>query len=425
MEYSTASGYPTVPIYSLDKSGTITIDYGAGSGGAEAPDSVETSRFTFSIRGSDTELGGVLKPLAKAAGVIVRPQASGRGDVSIDTGGDVHAGQEGRTVTITYSPVGQIMGGRLKVTVPADWSDAIAANFNISSGTPKFGGPLDADQLAEDDDLDSVDELVVSSINLRATQSLVLTFMTDIQPTAGEATFKFAFDGGHGPDEGFLGLADQAVEVMEAAAGSGMVAPIAQMGKIVVGDTVEEIVITYTAEGQIKGTIPGITDTNRLFEIKVPTADGWSAPSRTENAAGYYAVTHEAPDDTQDTGYGLVTGKVEAMAPGNENEDDEEATYIVARVLPEQTVEKGERLIFSYQNGVAPDAPGKSEFVFLFDERQVDILNVLVEFAGDASALDIVSEESFMIDDGGTLTVTVKLLDSDGRVGNEADRYDG
>ena len=413
VEFNTASGYLTVPIHSLDKSSTITVDYGTGSGGAEAPDSAETSTFIFAIRGSDTELGGVLKSLTtKQPQIIVRPQASGRGSVSIDTGGDVHAGQEGRTVTITYSPEGQVVNGRLKVGVPADWSDALAANFNISPGTPKFGGPLDADQLAADDDLDSVDELVVSSINLRATQNLVLTFMTDIQPTAGTAPFTFAFDGGHGPDEGFLGLANQEVEVMEAAAGSGEAEPD-QMGKIVVGDIVEEIVITYTAEGQIKGTIPGITDTNRLFEIKVPTADGWSAPSRTENAAGYYAVTHEAPDDTQDTGYGLVTGKVEAMAPGNENADDEEATYIVARVLPEQTVEKGERLIFSYQNGVAPDAPGKSEFVFLFDERQVDILNVLVESAGDASALDIVSEESFMIDDGGTLTVTVKLLDSE------------
>ena len=53
-------------------------------------------------------------------------------------------------------------------------------------------------------------------------------------------TFEIAFDGSRGPDEGFIALDDETVTVMEVAPGSGM-ATRAQMGKIVVGATVEEI----------------------------------------------------------------------------------------------------------------------------------------------------------------------------------------
>ena len=391
VEYQTASGYLTVPIFTLSKGGNVTIEYGSGSGGAEAPTRSEISMFTFAIRGSDTALGGVLTALKNTQPTVeVRPQASGRGEVTVDAGGDVHAGQEGRTVTITYDPEGQVEDGKLKVTVPDDWSDAMAANFN--NITAAFGGNLDAAGRAANDDItdgdDGLDELVISNINLNATQKLILTFTTDIQPTAGTGTFEFAFDGGHGPDEGFLDLANQTVEVLEAAAGSGEAMKV-PMGKIVVGATVEDISITYTAEGQIKGIIPGITHDDRLIKIRVPTADGWSAPSRTAEAAGYYTVTLEKPDEDAADGYSEIIDTIEAMAPGKAaNADDEAAaTYIVARVLPEKTVEKDQRIIFSYQDAVAPATPGKSEFVVIFDTEEVDTLSVLVQSAEGATQL--------------------------------------
>ena len=193
------------------------------------------------------------------------------------------------------------------------------------------------------------------------------------------------------------------------------------MGEIVASSEtedsiVEEITITYTAEGQIKGIIPGITHDNRLIKIRVPIADGWSPPSRTAEAAGYYTVMHEKPDADADTGYSELTGKVEAMDPGKANADDADPTYIVVRVLPEQAVEKGERLIISYQNAVAPVTPGKSEFVVFFDDGEADRFNVVVRSAAGAAKLAIDSDDSFIIDDGGALTVTVKLHDAEDRV---------
>ena len=76
--------------------------------------------------------------------MTVRPQASGRGTAAVDTDGDVHAGDPGRTVTITYTSIGQIVGGRLKVTVPDgdDWADAMAASIDVSSGSATYGGDL-------------------------------------------------------------------------------------------------------------------------------------------------------------------------------------------------------------------------------------------------------------------------------------------
>ena len=103
-----------VPIYSLTTGETITIDYGEGDGGAVVPTSSGSYAFDIKIKGSET---GSLKSISKAATVMVRPQASGRGTATIDTDGDVHAGDTGREVTITYTSVGQIVGGKLKVTV--------------------------------------------------------------------------------------------------------------------------------------------------------------------------------------------------------------------------------------------------------------------------------------------------------------------
>ena len=54
----------------------------------------------------------------------------------IDTD-SVYAGVEGAEFTITYTAEGQIVGGKLKVTVPDsdDWADATAASIDVSAGS--------------------------------------------------------------------------------------------------------------------------------------------------------------------------------------------------------------------------------------------------------------------------------------------------
>ena len=105
--------------------------------------------------------------------VTVRPQASGRGTAEVDTDGDVHSGDTGRTFTITYTSIGQIVGGSLKVTVPDgdDWADATAASVDVSSGSATYGGDLSETALADNEDIGGVNDLVISSISLGAGQT--------------------------------------------------------------------------------------------------------------------------------------------------------------------------------------------------------------------------------------------------------------
>ena len=89
---------------------------------------------------------------------------------------------------------------------------------------------------------------------------------------------------------------------------------------------------------------------------------------------------------------------------------------MVARVISERTVEQGDKIMFTYSNATAPAMPEKSTFKFFFDGTQVTPdLDVLVQSAEGASAVSLSSDsDSFIIDDGGTLTVTVKLVAADG-----------
>ena len=84
---------------------------------------------------------------------------------------------------------------------------------------------------------------------------------------------------------------------------------------------------------------------------------------------GTYIVTHSRLND--DDEYAEITDDVEKQAPAKADEDDEAASYMVARVISERTVEKGDKIMFTYQNAMAPAMPEKSVFKFFFDGTQV------------------------------------------------------
>ena len=199
----------TVPIFSLERDETIVVNYGTGGGGAEVAPTSGVTDFVIKVKGSPS---GSLVTVKNMEQITVQSQASGTGVVAIDTSGDVYAGDTERTVTITYTAAGQITGGSLKVTVPENWSAAMAANFKVSTGSATYGGDLSATALADHADLSNARELLVSGINLAQNGVLTLTYTTDVQATAGDATFNFAFTGVDGG--GSANLPDQTVTVM-------------------------------------------------------------------------------------------------------------------------------------------------------------------------------------------------------------------
>ena len=152
----------TVPITSIDPDDTITINYGAGGDGAQAPRNAGPSRFRMAIQGRSDEDGGSLTPLDDLLIVEVRAQASGGGTAIIDVVGNLHAGDMDREFRVVYTAAGQIRDGRVKLTIPADWSAPMAESFAVNPASAyesaTYGG----------DETPATQEVIVTGVNLAA-----------------------------------------------------------------------------------------------------------------------------------------------------------------------------------------------------------------------------------------------------------------
>ena len=199
-----------IPIVQIDSSQSIEIRYGSGSPGAQAPSTRQmgddASEFTFAVKGTSGRFENIGVVL-----VEVRSQASGEGSASVDSGAvdeldnaTVHAGADG-SITITYTSIGQIVNGRVKLTVPealtggADGDGVTASDISVS-GDAKYGGVEDLDLDANADI--TKDDVLVSGVNLRTDGTLTFTY-TGMMPEATQAISEFAVavDGGEGPGE--------------------------------------------------------------------------------------------------------------------------------------------------------------------------------------------------------------------------------
>ena len=128
----------TVEIIEMTKDDGIQIHYGwhgIREGGAEAPKVARPGdAFGFQIKGSETGSPDRIDVLPT---VRVREQASGAGTAEISP--ESAAAAEMETVTITYTAIGEIKDGALRLTVPDMWSDASSDNITVRGG----GGSAD------------------------------------------------------------------------------------------------------------------------------------------------------------------------------------------------------------------------------------------------------------------------------------------
>ena len=120
-----------VPIVFLAGTQTITITYGKDADNrVDAPGIPETSVFVFKSQGTP---GGILAAIPdpspsdqdpRAFEVKVDQARDGSGIVTIpDTEKKATAGATGKTFNITFTAVGQMNGGQLKVSSPPNWSE--------------------------------------------------------------------------------------------------------------------------------------------------------------------------------------------------------------------------------------------------------------------------------------------------------------
>ena len=384
----------SVEIIEITKNDAIQIHYGwhgARDGGAEAPRTAGKTPFGFQIKGSTD---GSLKPI-RSVEVNVREQASGAGTAKIASARALHAGDMDNTITITYTAIGQIVNGALKLTIPKNWPLATSDNLKASSGSDPTFAEVKAADITEDQ-MAKVDQTVtVTGIRLEAGATVDLTYTTDVIKTKGSQTFKLAFQGGDGPDGSddgtdpdFIALSDLNVTVGEAAAGSGTAAVMTD-GDIRTDSPNEVITFTYTAPGQID--YPG------EFAVRIPTE--WGKPS-----ANSYTVEYK------DANGGALIGtsqSVEEIAPDGQN------IRASIRGAASPTIAAGNQIVFIY-TGNAPATAGPTNFTVFYDDNQVgDPLEVRVLSAEEASMVSV-SVMGNLASGDAAIPVTVNLLASDG-----------
>ena len=362
-----------------------------------------------------------------AVDVEVRSQASGEGSASVDSGAvdeldnaTVHAGADG-SITITYTSIGQIVNGRVKLTVPealtggADGDGVTASDISVS-GDAKYGGVEDLDLDANADI--TKDDVLVSGVNLRADGTLTFTYTGMMPEATQDLSFTVALDGGEGPGEVDEGMPVPAqvgdaliVEVLEAAAGSGMVS-IAPMASVAAGSVVDEITVTYTAIGQI--------DADKVITVTVP--GDWSPPladAAAPEKMGTFTVMHllkladdAAADAEPDEGDAVDASVMKAEGA----DEDAEPMIMVATVAGMGEAGAGDSVVFTYINATATMTLGDSRFTTTYDDDEVDGEDtILVVSASPATALSLTSDAmngKFYIDGG--LTVTAMLQDGTG-----------
>ena len=358
--------YVTVPIVSITKDDTITIAYGAAADGkAMAPTATGVSVFGFAVRGTE---GGALRPLYSGSPqVTVERQASGKAKSATamisDNQGMLHAGQDDRKITVVYTAAGEIVGGQVRLTIPAKatrvdglgWSAPTMDNVDVtvssggSHGDITYGGEaITPDQM-----------VTVADVNLMAGGMLTFIYTGKVQPRAKPGVkFKVETHGGleadsfdevSGPTPDAVMLT---VDVGEAKAGSGM-AEIADADKVVEPSaTGETLTFTYTAVGEI--SYP------REFRVRVPK--GWTKPSNATTAPdnmGTYTVEHFSNSINQGNRI------VEEIDPV----DMDMVARVRAGVLH---VHAGDQIVFTYQNATTPAEAGPSIFGVLFGGQTND-----------------------------------------------------
>ena len=427
----------TVPIYLVNRDDTITIDYGTDSGGVTPPTSMGTETFTIAVKGSET---GRLKPVLRGdSSVDIRPQATGKGTATVAAGGTLYAGSTGNTITITYTAAGQVVDGDLKITVPPDWSPATSDHFGTISGAEYGGEMTDAERAADDpddfaDDAVGLTQLIVRGIDLRAGGTYSVTYEdVTVQATAAvDLAFTIEFRGNSGPGIAFglVGVpldesgtaidADaQKVDVLDVEPGSGTV-EVKGPAVVTVGLTAYDITIIYTADAQISA--------DKAIAVQIP--EGWSDPIDDEQAMdddgnyneGTYTVVHKMADGT------YFPDRYGDNTDGNIEKVDVADRMLMANVYDNSDaagagVAAGETVIFTFQNATASADAGPSTFQVYYDGAKVESDDdvVLVQSGEGAAMLALSSEEdTFIIDEGGSLTVTVMLQAADGSAATRA-----
>jgi hypothetical protein len=322
-----------VPIVSMTVNQGIRIVYGDatggdGSGATAAAVATTESKFTIQSRASGGQFVQVGQPQ-----VAITNANNGSGGVSSSVS-SVTAGSTGNAITFTYTAVGTMNGGSIRLTTPPNWTlpDTTPSTGNVSvssSGTiPAIGaaaGPA----------------VTVPITTLGPGGTITITYTGDAQPTVDVTGVEFVVESDNGSEGGVLqpiaanasasgSSASPLISVTAAADGSGTA--IVDIKVVKTGET-RTYTFTYTAIGEMSG--------GGLVSVEAPS--DWTAPQTTDATAnGFFAVPTTS-------GTATITRTLE----GRE----------MRAVISNDPVRAGETITLTYTSAVSPGASQVSTFV--------------------------------------------------------------
>ena len=247
----------TIPIVGLSPPQKVTITYGTPAGNeVGAPGVPETSSFIFKSKGTPT---GVLTQVGDPLTIEVKQARDGSGTATISSiPATITAAIPSNQVTVVFTAVGTMNGGKLRLTRPANWPILFKDADNVVhvTATSTTGGVLGGvDVLA--------DTITVNLTSLAANQTVTFTYTGATAQAIAQDGVVFQVES-QGDDEttapanALAVLATQpTVDVDEAADGSGT-ATLALLSEV--GAGAEGTPGTLGESVDIQATLPRTVD---------------------------------------------------------------------------------------------------------------------------------------------------------------------
>ncbi len=328
-EFSAAS--VVVPITTMAATQTIVLNYGDTDGAGAAAGTAVTpvagdSEFSIQTRAT---ADGTLTALDDAAlTVAVTNAAAGTGSHDLTDGVSLVAGSTANEISIVFTAVGTMDGGRVSLT---DSNTTLAAFTSDNITASASGGEIG--------DIDiTADAITIPIVTLGAAETITIVHTLDAHTATGSGDSLVVGSDDDAADA-TVAVGDPIVITTTAAApGSGTGTSnktVAAKGGTIPNDgDATEIVFTYTAAGEI--------DTGGVIELHI--ASGWTAPTVEADADG--EITVASSDDATVTDI-VIDGQVVTVTVG------------VNELAATETV------TFTYDKATAPDESAVHTFDIL------------------------------------------------------------
>ena len=257
----------------------------------------------------------------------------------------VHAGDDSAYIVFTYEPAQTIAEGQLRFSVAPGWS--LPQNDSTGAEGYTYLDSAGTGAHITNEDYDDTG-FITADISLNIDDKIEIHYGADgggakapgAVPAGGASPFAISLKGTLDTKFEYIDDSDLGVEVRVQRSGGGM-AEVSPM-KVNAGDLMREIMVTYTADGQI--------DEGQL-KLTIPAED-WPAPTE-ENVDVMVGATSSSNASVGDKMYGA--GRATTALPDGLGAMDV--------IVDDVVLSAGDMVVFTYTAAMVQGTTGSANFV--------------------------------------------------------------